>query len=118
MNSKELRKEIRISVRDIPEEYSAFTILLPHGTESRVNTSDISLNGFGFTSALSPEEFIVGQRLVLYPLGNEHPVYGNIVHTMMTPAGTRVGVSLLHLGGYTKYKAMVSSLLNKLQSKD
>ena len=100
MDAVELRKEKRISVNDLPEKYSSFSVLLPHGVETKVYTTDARLNGFGFNSDLPIQDFVIGFRLVLYPFGNDHPVYGNIVHVSSTEKGTRVGVQLLQLGGY------------------
>lgn len=114
MGTIELRKEKRISVNDLPEKYSNFSVLLPHGVESTVNTTDASLNGFGFTSNLPKEDFVVGFKLVLYPLGTDLPVYGTIVHVSKTEMGTRVGVRLLPIGGYKLYNSEIQNLLEKL----
>lgn len=113
MGTIELRKEKRISVKDLPEKYSNFSVLLPHGVESTVYTTDASLNGFGFNSNLPMEEYIVGFKLVLYPLGTDHPVYGTIVHASKTETGTRVGIRLLPLGGYNMYNNEIKNILQK-----
>ena len=113
MSGAEKRNEIRISADRLPEEYHSFSILLPHGMEVIVHTSDASLNGFGFYSELDQNEFIVGCRLVLYPLGNEHPVYGIIVHSSATNKGTRVGVQLQKLGGYKNYTTAIQEIIAK-----
>ena len=115
MGTVESRKEKRISINELPLQYASFSILLPHGIESTVYTIDASFNGFGFISELPTEEFIVGHRLVLYPIGNEHPVYGNIVFCSKVDKGSRVGVQLLPLGGYNLYKIELQEIINKIQ---
>ncbi len=115
MSGQDLRKETRIPSNNLPGEYTEFSILLPHGLEATVITADASLNGFGFFSDLSADNFIQGTRLVLYPLGNSHAVYGDIVHTAPTVNGTRVGVRLLHLGGYEQYHTVMKTFLDRFQ---
>lgn len=111
MGTIESRKEKRISINELPLKYVSFSVLLPHGIESIVYTIDASKNGFGFISELATEEFIVGHRLVLYPIGNEHPLYGNIVFSSKVEKGSRVGVQLLPLGGYDLYKSELQEII-------
>lgn len=89
---------------------------MPHGIEVQVTTTNASLNGFGFYSTLPPDDFIVGCRLVLFPLGSDIPVYGDIVHSSITDKGTRVGVRLQHLGGYAHYTTVIQKLLDSQES--
>lgn len=97
------RKEPRIPVALLPPEYAEFTILLPHGQEATVRTLDASQHGFGFTSTLPPDNFIIGTRLVLYPLGTELPVFGTIRFSACVDGVCRVGLELTHAGGYCAY---------------
>ncbi len=114
MNTQDLRKEYRIPANKLPEEYTRFTILLGGGTELEVETTDLSLGGFGFLADLSPENFVSGSRLVLYPLGKDSPVYGVVVHAALTDRGTRVGVLLQDLGGYRAYRAKIQIILEDI----
>ncbi|MDA3955807.1 PilZ domain-containing protein [Oceanispirochaeta sp.] len=113
MGTIESRKEKRIPVNELPEKYTGFSILLPHGVESMVYTIDASLNGFGFNSDSPLDDFIVGSRLVLYPNGTESPVYGKIVFSCKTDKGTRVGVQLQPYGGYEVYNKEIQEILAK-----
>lgn len=111
MNIKELRKEYRIPAKLLPEQYTRFTILLGHETETEVQITDLSLGGFGFVTDLPPENFVSTSRLVLYPLGREQPVYGIVIHAAPTAHGTRVGVKLQELGGFTEYRTAIQKIL-------
>jgi hypothetical protein len=111
MNYTELRKEPRINVSLLPEKYKEFEVLLAHGVTSIVKTADVSSSGFGFYSDLPTNEFIPGQKIVLYPVGETHPVYGTIMHTEIVANQTRVGVLLGKFGGYEKYKEVIDELL-------
>jgi len=114
MAGAEQRTERRIAVSELPEEYRQFGALLRLTTEVAVTTTDVSLNGFGFVAELPSENFIVGSRLVLYPLGKNIPVFGVVVHSAAISTGTRVGVRLQHLGGYDAYTAVISKLLGQV----
>lgn len=114
MSSAEQRKEKRIKIDQLPEKYRHFSVLLSQGTTIQVETKDASLNGFGFLANLNESNFIVSTRLVLYPLGDEHPVYGKIVYAMEIDGKTRVGVQLQPLGGYQKYAEEIQKILDAL----
>lgn len=116
MISKDLRKEYRIPSNKLPKEYIRFTILLGQGNELEVETTDLSLGGFGFLAGLSLENFVPGSRLVLYPLGHDSPVYGVVVHAASTERGTRVGVLLNDLGGYRTYRAKIQEIFKDIDS--
>ncbi len=117
MCEKELRKEYRIPAENLPGQYTRFTILLGQEGETEVQTTDLSLNGFGFLSALPEEAFIPGSRLVLYPLGKEQPLYGVVVHSSQNGRGTRVGIKLQPLGGYSDYSKAIQKILSDLDAK-
>lgn len=117
MNDRELRKEYRIPAHNLPEQYTRFTILLGQEDETEVQTTDLSLNGFGFLSVLPEEAFIPGSRLVLYPLGKEQPLYGIVVHSARNDRGTRVGIKLQTLGGYNDYVQAIQKILDDLDVK-
>lgn len=117
MNERELRKEYRIPAEKLPAQYTRFTILLGQENEADVQTTDLSLNGFGFLTDLPVEDFIPGSRLVLYPLDKECPVYGIVVHATMLDRKTRVGVKLQELGGYQDYTRAVHKILSDLDAK-
>lgn len=116
MNEKDLRKEYRIPAADLPAEYTRFTILLGGEHTTEVQTTDLSLNGFGFLTRLSSENFVPGSRLVLYPLGEDRPVYGIVVHAAATDRGSRIGVKLQELGGYAEYSRAVQKILSDLDA--
>lgn len=116
MNDRELRKEYRIPAEKLPGQYTRFTILLGQEEETEVQATDLSLNGFGFITALPEESFIQGSRLVLYPLGKERPVYGIVVHAAKSDRGTRVGIKLQELGGYHDYTRAVQKILSDLDA--
>ncbi len=116
MNEKDLRKEYRIPAAELPAEYTRFTILLGDEDMAEVQTTDLSLNGFGFLTRLPPETFIAGSRLVLYPLGEDRPVYGIVVHAAATDRGTRIGVKLQELGGYAEYSRTIQKILSDLDA--
>jgi hypothetical protein len=109
MEGSEKRREPRVKAEALPARYREFSILLSHGQEAVVRTSDASLSGFGFYSDLPCEHFVVGTRLVLYPLGDEHPLFGIIVHCQATERGSRVGVHLQALGGYHTYAEQMAA---------
>ena len=113
MSSADQRKEIRFSFDLLPPEYLSFTILLSHGQTATVTTIDASRYGFGFTVDLSSDNFIVGSKIVLYPLGEDSPVYGVIVYSHSVLNSTRVGVMLQHLGGYDKFVVAINELEKK-----
>jgi hypothetical protein len=113
MGGKEQRRERRIKVEYLPDEYRCFSILLSHGKEIEVQTLDASMNGFGFLADLDTSNFVVSTHLVLYPLGNEHPVYGIIVHAQAAENKTRVGVQLQPMGGYRRYTEEMQKILEK-----
>ena len=107
MDGKEQRKEPRVPADQLPGEYRRFSILLGHGLETPVETTDASLSGFGFVSALPIRNFVLGSRLVLFPLGDSHPVYGVVRFAIELGSGTRVGVALQDIGGYGQYQAAI-----------
>jgi len=113
MGGIEQRKEKRYSVDELPKEYSEFSILLGHGSSATVKTIDASLNGFGFKAELQTDSFVLGSKIVLFPLGQEHPVYGIVVYSREFENGTKVGVLLQHLGGYAKYTNIIHEVAAK-----
>ena len=116
MNEKDLRKEFRIPAKDLPEQYSSFTILLAQGLNAEVTTTDLSLGGFGFFTNIATDSFIPGSRLVLYPLGEATPLYGIVVHAAKTVRGSRVGVKLQELGGYRDYRNAIQNIIKDIDS--
>lgn len=117
MNDRELRKEYRIPADKLPGQYTRFTVLLGQEHETEVQTTDLSLNGFGFLTDLPEDSFIPGSRLVLYPLGKDQPVYGVVVHAARNDRGTRVGIKLQTLGGYHDYAHAIQKILDDLDVK-
>ena len=112
MNDKDLRSENRIKAADLPDKYATFTVLLPEGLEEEVHTTDASLSGFGFVSSLPPNYYLKGTRIVLYPLGRQKALYGQIIHSSPEESGTRVGIHLQDLGAYETYRGILSALLS------
>jgi hypothetical protein len=110
---KEKRSERRLKATQLPEELRGF-IVISGKHEIKAQTTDASLNGFGFITIAPADAFITGTHIILYPKGREHALFGTVVHS--SPLGKeylRVGVQLRHSVSSEKYCEIINRLLDQ-----
>jgi hypothetical protein len=115
MLKPELRKEERYKAELLPEYLREVTVLM-NSDFLQCKVTDASLNGFGFIAKRPEQHFIVGTNLALYPLDENHHIYGKITFAKaINEEFTRIGVELKPVGTeFEKYQVELKRIIYKI----
>lgn len=114
MGKAENRKEERVDVERLPENLQTLIINLNPMEKVRVNLTDASRTGVGFTSDADPSNYIVSTNIILYPNDETYPLFGKIVYAGKRDDNKiRVGVQIKETSALEKYREIIDALLSQ-----